>query len=135
MVTKMIAHLSWIYNLLLALGAIGLGVLMYTGKAGFSTFPQEWLDKVPFTSWASIGLIGIIIFGIGNAIAFVYSFKNIGKKIDLLTVIMGIILLLTLVTQRFLLQEWYLATMELMVVSLIQIMLGSFGIRYTMKAM
>lgn len=54
MITKIIAHLSWIYNLLLAVGAIGLGVLMYTGKGGFATYPQEWVDKLPVTSWAAL---------------------------------------------------------------------------------
>lgn len=56
-----------VYNLLLAFGAFYIGAAMFLGKGGFREFPQEWIGRMPFSSWASIALFGILVFGAGNA--------------------------------------------------------------------
>ena len=116
------------YHLLLSLGAFYLGGLMFLGKGAFDTWPQEWVGKIPFTSWVSLALFGIIIFGIGNAIASTYGFIKKDNKIYLLTIIMGALFFFCTVLSRILLGEWYLPTSQFWKLSLLQILLGLFGL-------
>ena len=116
------------YHLLLSLGAFYFGGLMFLGKGAFDTWPQEWVGKIPFTSWVSLALFGIIIFGIGNAIASTYGFIKKDNKIYLLTIIMGALFFFCTVLSRILLGEWYLPTSQFWKLSLLQILLGLFGL-------
>ena len=116
------------YNLLLSLGAFYLGVSMFLETGVFATFPQEWKGRIPFNNWASVALFGIIIFGIGNAIASTYGFIKKDKKIFILTITMGALLFFCTVIPTNLLGEWYLPTVQLLLLSLIQILLGIFGL-------
>lgn len=115
------------YNLFLALGAFYAGGSMLLGKGAFDTFPSQWVGKLPFTNWAGIALFGIIIFGIGNAMASIYGFRRKDNKIFLFTTAMGALLFFSTVTSTMLVGEWYLPTGQLLILSLIQLSLGIFG--------
>lgn len=116
-----------IYNLLLSLGALYLGVSMFLERGVFDTFPQEWIGILPFNNWASLALFGIIVFGIGNGIASTYGFVKKDKKIFIITFTMGALFFLCTIIPTILLGEWYLPTSALFVLSIIQILLGLFG--------
>ncbi len=68
------------------------------------------------------------MFGIGNAFASLNGLLKKERKLYNLTMIMGILLLLSTVIQVFVLKEWFLATVEFLFIGLIQIFLGLFGI-------
>lgn len=116
------------FNLLLSLGAFYLGGLMFLKKGIFSAFPQEWIGQMPFSSWASLALFGIIIFGIGNAVAFAYGFIKKNKKVFILSIGMGSLLLLCAALPIVLLGEWYLPTAYFFILSSIQLVLGLVGL-------
>ena len=116
------------YNLLLSLGAFYVGVLMFLERGVFATFPQEWIGRMPFNNWASLALFGIIIFGIGNAIASTYGFIKKDKKIFIITFTMGALFFFCTVIPTMLLGEWYLPTSQFLLLSLIQLLLGLFGL-------
>ncbi|MBD3109634.1 hypothetical protein IEO70_14900 [Bacillus sp. AGMB 02131] len=119
------------YNLLLALGAFYLGLLMFMGKGAFDTYPPEWIGKIPFTGWAGIAIFGIIIFGIGNAIASAYGFVKKDKQIYIITISMGALFFLCTVASRILLGEWYLPTGQFLIFSVIQILVGLLGLIFS----
>lgn len=123
----LIKNMLNIYNSLLALGALYLGVSMFLGRGVFETFPQEGLGVLPFTNWASLAIFGIIVFGIGNGIAATYGFIKKDKKIFIITVTMGALFFICTVIPTFLLGEWYLPTSAFLVLSIIQIGLGILG--------
>ncbi|SHG61628.1 hypothetical protein [Ornithinibacillus halophilus] len=117
------------YNLLLFLGAFYVGALLLLGEGVFGSFPPEWIGKMPFNSWATIAIFGMSVFGIGNAVVSIYGFKkNGGKKFYIVTVVMGLLLFLSSVSPVILLGEWYLPLAQLCLVSVIQILLGLFGL-------
>lgn len=120
--------MSNVYNLSLSLGAFYLGISMILGKGAFDTFPQEWLGVLPFTSWASLALFGMIVFGLGNGIAAMYGFFKKDKKIFVMTFMMGILFCSSTVISTILLGEWYLPTSAFLGFSFIQIVLGLLGL-------
>lgn len=122
----MLKYIACLYNLLLSLGAFYLGVSMILGR-GFETFPPEWVGKIPFQSWMDIALFGMIIFGIGNAIASIYGFIR-KERIFTLTILMGALLFFCTVISTNLLGEWYLPTGMLLIMSILQLSLGLIGL-------
>ncbi|WP_455661321.1 hypothetical protein [Pradoshia sp.] len=120
MILKNMANL---YNLTLSLGAFYLGISMFLGKGGFDTFPPEWIGTLPFTNWASLGLFGILVFGLGNAFASIYGFIKKGK-IFMMTITMGALFFLCTVIPTYLVGEWYLPTGIILILSLIRLFLG-----------
>ena len=112
------------FNLLLSLGAFYLGFSMISGI--YDTFPQEWIGKIPFNSWSSLALFGMIVFGIGNGIAAIYGFI-MKDKVFIMTFTMGVVFFFTTVISTKLVGEWYLITSQFLLVSIIQISLGLFG--------
>jgi hypothetical protein len=121
---KKIVYILVFYNWILAAGAVGMGIMMLTAKSGiFEEYPKEWVLKTPFDSWSVIGIISILVFGIGNSIAAVLSLK----KVYIFSVIMGGILFFSLVAQIVVLGEWYLATVEFLVLSIIQLLLSVYS--------
>ena len=54
------------YNLLLALGAFYMGTSILLGEGIFGEFPPEWTGRMPFNSWESLALFGIVVFGVGT---------------------------------------------------------------------
>ncbi len=115
------------YNLLLSLGACYLGVSMLLGRGVFDTFPPEWIGKLPFNSWASLALFGMIIFGSGNAFASIWGFIKKDIKIFIMTITMGALFFFCTVISTMLVGEWYLPTGQFLILSSIQILLGVVG--------
>ena len=115
------------YNLLLSLGAFYLGLSMLSGRGVFDIFPPEWIGKLPFNSWASLALFGMIIFGVGNAFASIWGFIKKEKSIFIMTFTMGALLFFCTVISTKLVGEWYLPTGQFLILSIIQILLGLVG--------
>jgi hypothetical protein len=113
-----------IYDSIIALGAIYTGVMMVSSKDVFSVFPSEWLSKVPFGSWYIPGIIAIVVFGLGNIIAAFFSFKNDSNRPWLFSAAMGSMFFASIILQVIILEEWYLATLEFLILSMIQISLS-----------
>lgn len=118
-----------IYDLFLAFAAILCGVLMLNSSYGiFSSYPSEWLSILPFKSWFLPGIITIVIFGAGNIIASLCSFRHSGNRSWFVSAIMGGIMLISLVVQVIILKEYYLATFEFLLVSILQLMLSGYAL-------
>ena len=92
----------------------------------FVEYPEEWLTKVPFKSWVIPGIIAIILFGFGNFLSAVIILKNRNDKPWLMSAIMGGILLVSLIAQVLILSEWYLVTLQLLILSIIQVCLSGY---------
>ncbi|MBE3100782.1 MAG: hypothetical protein IMZ47_00690 [Firmicutes bacterium] len=128
---KVRANLLGIYDLVLALLFIYLGVMMIGSKSGlFVEYPKEWLTKLPFKSWVMPGVIAIVLFGLGNIVAAIFSFTKANTKSWFISAIMGGILFISLVAQIIVLGEWYLATVEFFVLSIIQLCISGYTIFY-----
>jgi len=114
------------YDLLLSLTFIIIGVLMISSRYGIfaEEFPKEFLSVLPFDSWFIPGIISIIVFGIGNIIAFIFSFLKKDNPHSL-SLIMGSILFICMVLQVIIQREWYLATVQFIVLSIVQIALST----------
>lgn len=115
-----------IFDLILALVFIWIGIMMISSNYGIFAegFPKEFSDVLPFDSWVIPGVIFIIVFGIGNLVAFVISFL---KKDNLqgLSLIMGCIVLLSVMLQVLVVGERYLASDQFIALSIIQISLSA----------
>lgn len=109
-----------LYNLMLAFGAVVAGVVMIRGIGVFDSFPEAWGTKIPIHAWGIIGVSGIVIFGFGNMMASIQSFRNSMG----MTIIMASLLLAIILIQRILLDEWYLATIQLTIAGIIQLIIG-----------
>ncbi len=117
-------NLLGIFDSIIALGAIYTGVMMVGSKTVFSVFPNEWLSKVPFESWFIPGIIAIVVFGLGNIIAAFFSFKKDSNNPWLFSAAMGGIFFVSIIFQAIILEGWYLATLEFLIFSMIQISLS-----------
>ena len=128
---KISEKLLGIYDFVLALGAIFIGLMMVISKHGiFIEYPKEWLSKVPFESWVIPGIIAIVLFGLGNIFAAILSFRKENNKSWFLSAIMGGIFFISIVAQVMILGEWYLATVEFLILSLIQLCLSGYTFAY-----
>ena len=83
---------------------------------------------MPFNNWAGLALFGIIVFGAGNASASVYGFIKKNQTIFIMTATMGALLLFCTVTGTVLAGESYLPTGALFILSLLQLLIGLFGL-------
>lgn len=120
---KMSIILLGTYDLFLSLGAIYMGIMMVSGNGMFAEYPKEWLSKVPFENWVTPGLIAIVVFGLGNIIAAIFSLSGKSNKSWHMSAIMGGIFFVSLVVQVLVLGEAYLATAEFFLLSIIQLCL------------
>lgn len=115
-----------IWDMLLALCFIAMGIMMISSKYGIfaESFPKEFSHVMPFDSWMIPGIISIIVFGMGNIAAFIFSFikKENPRRISL---IMGGILFISIALQVIILREWYLASVEFFILSIVQIALST----------
>lgn len=124
---KIGVNLLGVYDLILAVCAIWVGVMMVSSNYGiFTEYPKEWMSKVPFGSWFIPGIIAIVLFGLGNIIASIFSFRKENSKSWLVSAIMGGIFLISIVAQVILIGEWYLATVEFLIFSVIQLCLSGY---------
>lgn len=113
------------YDLILAFGAFAIGILMIQAKQGlFSEFPQEWVQLLPFDSWLIPGIIAISLFGVGNLVSAALCIWNKTNIAWAMSMVMGLILLLSMIAQIIVLGEWYLATLQLIIAALLQLLLS-----------
>lgn len=116
-----------VYDLILAYGAIDLGIKMIHSDHGiFTEYPKEWLTMVPFENWVAPGIIGILVFGIGNIIAAIFCLLIKSRKSWIMSAVMGGIFFISLVAQVIILGEAYLATGEFFILSIIQLALSGY---------
>lgn len=116
-----------VYDLLMAAGAIIIGIQMIMSKSGiFTEYPQEWLSKLPFHSWVAPGFIAILLFGAGNLLSGFLSLKNSFHMSWLLSALEGVLLLICVIAQIKILGEWYLASAEFFAVGMIQLLLSGY---------
>ncbi|NNU75538.1 hypothetical protein [Clostridium estertheticum] len=119
---KIKVNLLGFYDLVLALGAIYIGGMMISSRGGvFTQYPKEWLSKVPFDNWIAPGIITIVLFGLGNIIAAILSFRKGNSKFWVVSAIMGGLLFVSIITQVIVLGEWYMATCEFLILSIGQL--------------
>ncbi|MGE6205618.1 hypothetical protein [Guptibacillus hwajinpoensis] len=104
---------------------------MLAGKGIFSSYPPEWQGVIPFQNWGAIALITIVLLGLGNVTASIIIFTRKHSKSYQFFLLMGAALLFCIVLQAVMLGEWYLASIELLLLSVIQITLGSFVFRFS----
>lgn len=118
-------NLLCIYDIILAFGAIYIGLDMLNSSSKmFTQYPKEWLSKVPFGGWVIPGLIAIVLFGMGNLIAAIVCLKRDDSKSWVMSVVMGGIFFISLIAQIIILGECYLATVELLLLSIVQLCLS-----------
>jgi len=127
---KISVNILGIYDTILACGAIyiGLNMLSASNKI-FTEYPKEWLSKAPFESWVIPGLFAIVLFGLGNIIAAIFSFRKQNSKSWFVSAVMGGIFFISLVGQVIILGEWYLATVELLLISIVQLWLSGYALK------
>lgn len=108
------------YDFILGIGIIATCIMMMTGAIG--EYPTEWLGKTPFTNWLYPSIIGIIIYGVCNIFVSQLIFRSKSKGI-ILSGIMGILLLVSILLSIKVLADVYLITIQIMLLSLVQIIL------------
>ncbi len=108
------------FDLIMALGAGYAGLLMLTGKQVFAEYPAQWLGKLPFDGWLIPGILAIAFFGIGNGFASAYCFKQAPRSSGIISIFMASLLFVCLTFQIALVGEWTLASVELMLLSIVQ---------------
>jgi hypothetical protein len=125
MKSKTRKYLLGIFDLAFAIGAIYTGYLMvYTEYGVFDQYPEEWVGVLPFHNWIIPGILAIIIFGIGNMIASVLCFLEKFMRYWVASAVMGGVLLLTMLFLSIILKEYYLATLELILLAMLQLLLS-----------
>jgi len=129
--SKVILNLLGGYDLLMSLGAFYIGVNMIFEKGVFNEYPKEWLSKVPFQNWFLPAIIGIVVFGLGNCIAAIFSFMIKGNLSWIVSAIMAGIFFLSMVAQYIIFMEWYLPSSLLLILSIIQIIFCGIAVTIT----
>lgn len=130
----MLIKLVSIFHLALSLGAFFVGISMLPGMGIFVEFPPEWVGVMPFSSWTALAVFGMIVFGVGNAIAAIYGFTKKNPKLFLLTISFGILLFCSAAMPIVLLGDWYLPLVYFFALSFTQLSIGLFGMFFKHKA-
>ena len=122
------ARMLSIYDLFLAIGAIYCGTQMVRSNYGIfaEEYPDSWASNLPFDSWVMPGILAIIIFGLGNIIASVFSFGSRGNGSWYVSLIMGSLFFFGLIYQYILVQETYIVTKPFLILSVIQLCLSGY---------
>lgn len=116
-----------IYDLILSLGAIFIGAMMINSSNGiFTEYPKEWIYKVPFENWVIPGILAILIFGLGNIISGIFSFRKEDNKSWIMSAIMGGIFFISIVAQVIILGKWYMVTSQFFIFCIIQLSLSGY---------
>lgn len=117
------------YDLFLAAGAFITGVLMVASKSGiFAEYPAEWLTKLPFHGWVVPGFAAIILFGIGNLVSGLLSIKKSFTLSWFPSAVAGSLLIIFVIAQIIILDEWYLASVEIFAAGIIQLFLSGYAL-------
>jgi len=122
------ARVLGIYDLFLATGAIWIGAQMMKSGSGIfaEEYPESWASSLPFDSWVMPGVLAIFIFGLGNIIAAVFSFKKRHNSSWYASAIMGTVFLFSLIFQRIIIEETYIVTIPFLALSVIQLCLSGY---------
>ncbi|MGB4588137.1 MAG: hypothetical protein WBI17_02735 [Clostridiaceae bacterium] len=131
MKNKVILNLLGGYDLLMSLGAFYIGANMILEKGVFNEYPKEWLSKVPFQNWLLPAIIGIVVFGLGNSIAAIFSFRKKDNLSWIVSAIMAGTFFLSMVAQYVIFREWYLPSSMLLIFSIIQIVICGLAVTIT----
>ncbi|CAM3191996.1 hypothetical protein FITA111629_09155 [Filibacter tadaridae] len=118
-----------IYDLFLAMGAIWLGVQMITSSNGTffaDPYPDSWVSNLPFDSWVMPGILAIVIFGLGNIIAAVLSFKKEHNSSWYASAVMGAVFLFGLAFQYIAVGEMYIVTGPFLIIGIVQLCLSGY---------
>ncbi|MEV9639591.1 hypothetical protein ABZ756_02690 [Mammaliicoccus sciuri] len=118
-----------IYDVFLAMGAIWLGVQMVTSSNGTffaDPYPDSWVSNLPFNSWIMPGILAIVLFGFGNLIAAVLSFKKEQKSSWYASAVMGTIFLFGLAFQYIAVGEMYMVTGPFLIIGMVQLCLSGY---------
>lgn len=118
---KISRYLLGIFDLVILVNVLIVGVSMIRQTGNYIEYPVEWLSKTPFDNFVLPGIIGIMIYGIGNLIAAIFAIAKKDFKSWMFSLVMGFILLLSMILQVIVLGESYLTTGILIIVSFIQI--------------
>lgn len=113
-----------VYNAALSLGAFYLGGTMMSGKGIFAAFPPEWVGDLPFDSWMAMAIVGMIVFGLGNAVVAIRGFIRYDRQIFFSTLFMGALLFIATIGATLYVGEWYLPSVQLLIASVVQLALG-----------
>ncbi|MHA6261518.1 hypothetical protein ACXYMX_16785 [Sporosarcina sp. CAU 1771] len=118
-----------IYDLFLAMGAIWLGVQMITSSNGTffaDPYPDSWVSNLPFDSWVMPGILAVVIFGLGNIIAAVLSFKKEHNSSWYASAVMGVVFLFGLAYQYIAVGEMYIVTGPFLIIGIVQLCLSGY---------
>jgi hypothetical protein len=118
-----------IYDLFLAMGAIWLGVQMITSSNGTffaDPYPDSWVSNLPFDSWVMPGILAVVIFGLGNIIAAVLSFKKEHNSSWYASAVMGAVFLFGLAYQYIAVGEMYIVTGPFLIIGIVQLCLSGY---------
>ncbi|WP_246031495.1 hypothetical protein [Salibacterium salarium] len=97
-----------------------------TSGGNFVEYPDKWASILPFDNWVIPGVLAIIIFGFGNILAAIFTFKK-GHSSWAVSAIMGGIFFVSLICQVIILGETYLATVQFLILSIIQSSLSGYA--------
>jgi len=123
------ARMLGIYDLFLATGAIWFGVQMVMLSSGTifaEEYPDSWASRLPFDSWVIPGVLAIVIFGLGNIIAAVFSFLKKDNSSWFASAIMGAVFFFSLIFQRIIIEESYIVNGPFLALSIIQLCLSGY---------
>lgn len=123
------ARLLCVFDLFLAAGAIWLGIQMIRASNGTifaEPYPDSWASNLPFDSWVLPGVLAIVIFGLGNLIAAILSFKKEHPSSWYASAIMGLVFLLGLAIQYMSVGEVYIVTGPFLILGLLQLCLSGY---------
>lgn len=118
-----------IYDLFLATGAIWLGVQMVTLKSGTifaEPYPDSWAANLTFDSWVMTGVLAIVIFGLGNIVAAILSFKKKHNSSWYASSFLGAVFLFGLAYQYIAVGEWYIVTSPFIILGVVQLCLSGY---------
>ncbi|WP_085522726.1 hypothetical protein [Tuberibacillus sp. Marseille-P3662] len=116
------AKMLGFYDLILAAGAVWTGAKM----TKWTEYPNLWASRLPFDSWVMPGVLAILIFGLGNLIAAILCLQKEHNRSWIASAFMGGLFFLSLIFQVIILGEWYLATVEFLILGFIQLCLSGY---------
>jgi hypothetical protein len=119
---KIRLYLLGFYDLLLAIGAVYQGRELVCKEHGvFIEYPHEWLSNLALEDGLLLGITALLIFGVGNMVASIFSFVKQNHLSWSLSAVLGSILYLILVVQVLLTGVWQLSTAVFFALSILQL--------------
>ena len=101
-------------------------VTLSSGTIFAEEYPDSWASRLPFESWVMPGVLAIVVFGLGNIIAAVFSFKKRHNRSWYASAIMGAVFFFSLIFQRIILDESYIVDNPFLALSVIQLFLSGY---------